>query len=482
MSLPASICLGLLLLLFTHLLRPKQKSLPLPPGPKGWPVLGNLADMPSDRQWETYNRWSKQLNSDIIHLNAAGTHLVIVSSMEAIKEIFEKRSALYSRRPRMPMINELMGWDFVVGFMNYGDRWRANCKLMHEIFNSGAAKQFYPQQHTKRNELLRRIAQDAGDILHHFRYSTGALVLSILYGIEVLPRDDPYLNIAEKAMHGLAIGSLPGKFLVDTFPLLEYVPSWMPGAGFKRQARVWKQHTQDILHVPFAETKRAMARGTAPPSFVSLHLNALAELDSNASALQDQESLIQEPLPWAGSFSPSNPEAQKRAQMEIDAVVGQERLPDFSDEPSLMYVSALVKEVLRWKIVVPIAIPHYLDVDDEYRRYRIPAGSIYQGPFFTMKFDTFPDPESFKPEQFLLSGKLNPAILDPESFAFGLGQRICPGRHLAMATLWLTITSILATLEIKKAVDKDGEVIEPSYEYFPGLISQGTIHLWCLAS
>lgn len=69
------------------------------------------------------------------------------------------------------------------------------------------------------------------------------------------------------------------------------------------------------------------------------------------------------------------PDAQRKAQAEIDAVVGASRLPDFGDRHSLPYVSALVKELLRWHIVAPIGVPHRVVSDDEYKGYLIPAGA-----------------------------------------------------------------------------------------------------------
>lgn len=50
----------------------------------------------------------------------------------------------------------------------------------------------------------------------------------------------------------------------------------------------------------------------------------------------------------------ANPEAQAKAQAELDAVVGHGRLPEFSDQDSLPYLTAIVKEVLRWKSVLPM--------------------------------------------------------------------------------------------------------------------------------
>ncbi|KAF9524344.1 hypothetical protein CPB83DRAFT_773892 [Crepidotus variabilis] len=94
--------------------------LPLPPGPKGLPLIGNLKDLPSGFEWQTYHKWSRDLNSDIIYINAAGQTIIVLDTAEAVTELFEKKSSIYSDRARMPMINELMGWSFNFAFMPYG--------------------------------------------------------------------------------------------------------------------------------------------------------------------------------------------------------------------------------------------------------------------------------------------------------------------------------------------------------------------------
>ncbi|KAJ7935934.1 cytochrome P450, partial [Mycena leptocephala] len=455
-----------------------RSKLPMPPGPKKLPLVGNLFDIPAERQWETYFEWSKQFNSDIIHLNAAGTSIVVLSSMEAVKELFERRSSLYSDRPESPMLTELMGWDFGIGLR---DHWRAHRKMFHEAFNVVAVKQFQPQQLAATHELLRQILEDPHDLMEHFRHMAGALIMDITYGIRVRSSDDPYINIAKEAMHGLSIASIPGTFLVDTIHALKYVPDWVPGAKFKHRAKEWRKAARDLLNIPFAETKRNISMGTAATSFTSLNLRALDDFTSGER--EEQEAVVKAAaanmyaagadttVSALGTFILGmlmNPEAQKMAQAEIDSVVGVGHLPDFADEAALPYVSAIVKEALRWRNVAPIAIPHYLAVDDEYQGYRIPAGSIVVGNVW---FNIYPDPELFRPERFLLDGKLNPAIRDPETAAFGFGRRVCPGRHMAASSLWIAVASILSTLNINKAVDKNGNVVEPSYEYFSGLVS-----------
>ncbi|KAJ7619871.1 cytochrome P450 [Mycena rosella] len=478
--------LGLGLLFYGIRWQRNRSRLPLPPGPKKLPLVGNLFDMPSDRQWEAYRDWSREFNSDIIHLEVAGTSIVVLSSMEAIRELFDKRSSLYSDRPRLPMLVELMGMTWAIGFMRYGDSWRAHRKIFHEAFNVGAVKQFQPQERAAAHALLRRMLHDPRDTMEHFRHMAGALIMNVTYGIDVDSSDTKYIELGEEVMQGLVIASVPGRFLVDVMPALKFVPSWFPGADFKRKARNWRKLGRELVEKPFAQAKRDIALGTAPPSFMALTLASIAEARNNDK--EEQETVLKSTaanmfaagadtvVSTLGTFMLAllaNPEAQQKAQAELDSVLGTGHLPDFRDEPALPYVTALVKEVLRWRNVTPIAIPHYLNVEDEYRGYRIPAGSVVIGNTWDILHDPemYPDPHAFKPERFLRDGKLNPDVRDPELAAFGFGRRICPGRNLAASSLWITIASILATLEIKKARDENGKEIEPSYAYFPGLIS-----------
>ncbi len=72
----------------------------------------------------------------------------------------------------------------------------------------------------------------------------------------------------------------------------------------------------------------------------------------------------------------SNPRIQKRAQDALDTMVGPDRLPTMEDKPDLPYITAIAKECLRWRSVVPLAVPHIATQEDEYKGYRIPAGSV----------------------------------------------------------------------------------------------------------
>ena len=147
-----------------------------------------------------------------------------------------------------------------------------------------------------------------------------------------------------------------------------------------------------------------------------------------------------------------NPEAQKRAQAELDAVIGANRLPSLSDRDSLPCVEALVMEVHRWNPIVPLALPRTYtgSEDDEYRGYLIPKGSLVLAnswcvlrcsraeagsavltrglvlPCRAFAHDpqNYPEPEAFMPKRYLTGeGKLNHDVRDPRTFTFGYGRR-----------------------------------------------------------
>ncbi|KAG6828389.1 hypothetical protein H0H87_002215, partial [Tephrocybe sp. NHM501043] len=82
----------------------------------------------------------------------------------------------------------------------------------------------------------------------------------------------------------------------------------------------------------------------------------------------------------------------------------------------------------------------------------------------------YPNPFDFNPDRFMKNEKLDPNARDPMHAAFGFGRRICPARYMAFSAVWIAIASIVATFEIAKARDTNGEVIEPSYEYTSGIV------------
>ncbi|KAF8145740.1 cytochrome P450 [Mycena galopus ATCC 62051] len=464
-------------LYFTWLHSASRSRLPLPPGPRQLPLVGNLFAM-ATRPWEACMEWSKKYDSDIIHVNLAGTHVIVLSSFEATEALLEKRSSIYSDRY---LINSLIRFSTTFSISGRRFRWRIHRRLFNQQFNMVASSSFFGAQRTAAHSLLRRLLSNPAAFRDHLKQMAGEVIISATYGIDVQAVDDPYVALAEEAIKSLSNARVPGRFIVDSIPILKYVPEWFPGAQFKRIAREGRHLSQAVRNVPFAETKRRMASGEAMSCFTS---KALCDLESGGKHFSESTvKNVAAAMYAAGAHTTvsarstfilamlANPDAQKKAQLEIDSVVGRGNLPDFSDKQAMPYVAALIKEVLRWGNVLPFGVPHVLTVEDEYRGYRLPAGSIVIGHVWAMLHDeiAYPDPHSFEPTRFLLDGKISPAVRDPQS-AFGFGRRICPGRHMAIDSIWIAAVSILAMFDITKEIGEDGRPIEPSYKYEGGAL------------
>ncbi|KAK7678432.1 hypothetical protein QCA50_018492 [Cerrena zonata] len=177
------------------------------------------------------------------------------------------------------------------------------------------------------------------------------------------------------------------------------------------------------------------------------------------------------------------PEIQRKAQEELDRIVGPNRLPEFSDYDDLIYVQAIALESMRWMMVLPLGVPHRVTRDDEYKGFFIPAGStiIVNAWSILHDPDVFPEPENFKPERFIKDGRLDPSVRNPLEYAFGFGRRVCPGRHLSSASLFMTIASVLHTLKINPAEDEDGNLFDGSTMLAAGLAA-GPNRVPCSAS
>jgi len=152
-----------------------------------------------------------------------------------------------------------------------------------------------------------------------------------------------------------------------------------------------------------------------------------------------------------------NPEIQTKAQAEIDAVTGRERLPTFDDRPRLPFVDAICRELLRWRPPIPLAVPHAATEDNVYDGYFIPKGAMIVGNAWAILHNPtmYPDPEIFKPDRFLnADGSLRD---DPVlSSTYGFGRRICPGRYFVDSTLFIVIASLLSVFKIEKPKGTDG--------------------------
>lgn len=166
------------------------------------------------------------------------------------------------------------------------------------------------------------------------------------------------------------------------------------------------------------------------------------------------------------------PDVQKTANEEITRVIGDGRVPTFSDYDQLPYIRALVKEVLRIRPVTTVGTPHYTTADIVYKDYFIPKNTVVSLCQYSIHYDPalYPNPKAFEPARFLNHPEkagVYAAIADPyqrDHFDFGAGRRICPGMHLAENSLFITLAKVLWAFKILPPEDEAVDVSDEAYE------------------
>ncbi|KAF8488264.1 CyP450 monooxygenase [Gautieria morchelliformis] len=425
----------------------------LPPGPPGKPFTGNVYDAPTEHEWKTYTDWAKPYG-DLVYIKVLRQPIVIVNSLAVAHDLFEKRSSGYSNR---------MGFDWAFGAMHYRDKWRRHSKMFYQNFHLAAVTAYTSIQEKRTKELLYRLHKSPDNFLQHIRHLAGATIM--------------------EATEAVLSAVIPGGFLVDTLPILKYVPEWMPGAGFKTKARIWRQVATQMPVVPFNACKKAlviqpMSEGKATPSVTAWLLESMADLPE--ADVPQQEETIRNTGAVAYLAGADTDTIQLTALdyhrfilvhphhgplsgcATLDEVIGADRLPTFKDRESLPYMNAVCKELQRWRPVAPLGVPHRLMEDDVYNNNFIPRGSVVIGNAWCLNKHASkgdhdetvygPDTEHFEPERFLRQSARDPSAVFADN------------------TIYLAASSILKVFNISHAKDANGAEIPVHDSFSPGAV------------
>ena len=158
-------------------------------------------------------------------------------------------------------------------------------------------------------------------------------------------------------------------------------------------------------------------------------------------------------LEWTIYYFLQNPETLKKLQREIDRVIGSERRPSLSDRSLMPYTEAVINEVLRKSSVVPLGIIHRAVQDETIEGYFVPKNTSIVANIYAAHHDpqVWGDPENFRPERWIGQDG-NVKRLD-DLVAFSAGKRSCIGEAVARMQLFLFISSIFQSFDIKAEGD-----------------------------
>ncbi|CAE6517567.1 unnamed protein product [Rhizoctonia solani] len=311
----------------------------------------------------------------------------------------------------------------------------------------------------------------SSEIIYHEVFTAlSSTLLRSIYGYQISGSDDPFLKEAIELVRNLSDAIMPTNFLVNVFPSLRYIPSWFPGTGWKQTACAWRKQKERAMFSLFNKTKEAIATGNYEPSMIASSLVNAQSHGLSPEEVDDYLNYAGITVYLGGAETTSNvflifaiammlyPETQRKAQMEIDGLIGDSRLPAMEDKHRLPYTNRLIQELLRWCPVGPTGkcVPHAATNDDIYRGFRIPKGAIVFANIWAMSRSEkiYEEPEEFNPDRFL-----DPLV--PPCPVFGFGRRECPGSHFAESSMFIMIASILAVFNVEIPRNAQGEKVIP---------------------
>ncbi|KAL1730180.1 cytochrome P450 [Schizophyllum commune] len=469
-------------------LRPKPNGLQLPPGPPAEPLLGHIRVIPQENAERAYFRWSKEYVSDLIHVRVLGQPIIVLNSVESAVELLEKRGAIHSDRPFFAYF-DMLGWheNVLVTSCNHPSfpHLRAHYQ---SYFAREANRKFSRIQTSEAHKLVKRIVQQPDDWKDLFRAFAVAVIIQINTGHEIKTLHDTYLDIANEVGKTLTGGGPPGATGVDILPLLRYLPSWCDPTGSTAFVRKLRHSVKEMYTVPYDRVTEDIRAGSAQPSFMLSLMQEMEAQDEGEKTLSREriEGLCATAYAAGGDttfdtlttfvFAIVNyPGVQERARAELNAVVGPDRLPELDDRKDLPYVERLVQEVFRFWPSVPLGVPHKSTKDDTYNNMFIPKGSLLVFNVFAMTHDeaVYKDPWRFDPDRYVSRGEDGHGEPLPTGH-FGFGRRICPGRFVGDASVFIAIATMLHVLTFEKAKDEAGKeiTIDPeTAKYTTGITS-----------
>ena len=436
------------------------------PGPKGWPVLGNLPQIKAAEFHLQLERWAHQYGR-FFQIRMANRHMLVVADHEAIASVLRDRPDGFRRSQRLEHIGAELGLKPGVFGAN-GDDWKRQRRMVMAAFDPGHVKAYYPSL-VKCGERLagrwNRAAQ-AGTAIELqadlMRFTVDAIA-GLAFGSDVntLESDEDVIQ----------------RHLDKIFPklftrMISGVPYWR---FFKTASdRALEQSMQAVNAAidGFITTARQRladdpSRRTAPQNLLEAMIVAADAPDSGIdhervagnvmTMLLAGEDTTANTLTWCIWLLQQHPGAMARAMAEVRGVMAGGGPVTLEHLAQLDFVEACMHETMRLRPVAPqlaVQAIHDTVVGD----VAVPAGAMVIG---VMRFDSVddafvPQGREFRPERWLGEDGLSASSAKRISMPFGAGPRMCPGRYLALQEMKMVLVTLLNHFDVVSVATPDG--------------------------
>ena len=385
---------------------------------------------------------------EMVTLHMGSKTWVLLNSDRVISEIISKRSKVTNERPYMPIASGLVSHGKRTA-IRQTEEWAEGRRVMHQLLSGKNLRTYGQMQELESIQLLKSYLDNPSQwASHHYRYAT-----SVLYRVVLgYPLDKSEAKMRDYQQVGIEFIWSINRSIIDFFPQLTKIPKHLQ-PWRKYWANMGHFHRQ-VLQSWWDPVRTAVDAGDAPASFVR---DVLLHPDMKYKGDNEEAMYLATSVMAAGGDNTrmtlntfimaiiSHPEALQRAREETDIICGYaKRLPSLADMSSMPYLSAMVKEVLRWRPTVPVVPQHELTEDLEFEGYHFPAGNDFLINSLAVS-SNFEDAEKFLPERWIDGNEVN-AIAD--FWGFGGGRRICVGYKVAQQALFIAYARLVYCFDI----------------------------------
>lgn len=388
---------------------------------------------------------------------------VLLNTSRLATEIIAKRGNVTGERPYLPIASGLVSRNRRT-VLRETAQWAEGRRVMHHLLHGSALKTYGEWAEIESIHLLaEHCYRPHLWYSHHYRYSA-SIANRIVLGERLLKSSLELDNFRRVTIEFiLSINAS----IIDFFPQLVLLPK-----AFQPWRRHWGKMGQfhyDVFQTWWKPVKQAIANDTASPSFVR---DALLHEGTKYTGDDEEAMYLATSVIAAGSDNSRmtlntfvmsaicHPKILQKARDELDKVCGSNtsRLPKLDDMAAMPYICAMVKEVLRWRPVVPLIIQHQLTQDLDFEGYFFPKGTnfLINSIALSQEFD---EPNDFNPDRWLNG---NESSITNGLWQFGGGRRICVGYKIAQRELFIAFARLIycfdyAAVKSSKANAEDGK-------------------------
>ncbi|KAK4486406.1 hypothetical protein RD792_009080 [Penstemon davidsonii] len=431
-----------------------NKSPPLPPGPKGLPLVGNLLSL--DPELHTYFSNLAQKYGPIYKLKLGQKIGIVITSPAIAKEVLKDQDTTFANRdvPVAGLEAAYGGSDIV--WNPYGPEWRMLRKVcVREMLSNNTLDSVYALRRKELRETISYLYSRAGspvNVGEQMFLTMMNVITSMLWGGTVKGEERVGLGAEFKQVVGEMTALLGMPNLSDFYPGL----SRFDLQGIQKKMNGLAKRFDGIFENIIAQRLKINGEGNESKDFLQVLLHLKDEGDAKTPLTMTHVKALLMDMVVGGTDTTSNtiefalaemmnkPEVLKKAQQELLTVIGQENTVEESDINKLPYLNAVMKEVLRLHPALPLLVPHCPSITTNIAGYTIPEGArvfinvwaIHRDPLI------WENPLEFNPERFL-NGKWDYSGNEFNYFPFGSGRRICAGISMAERMFMYSLASLV---------------------------------------